>query len=964
MPRNRWPFSLSAAAAITLVMGLAGTVALFAGVRRYEYHRAELDFMQRANVQIAAVQEGLRGAVQALESTNRLFATVDTVSRAQFHTFTQSLLARYPYIQAFNFHRFVAAEQLPAYVAAMRRRYPDFIVNEMYAGKIIPARPKQRYVIVDYLEPMQGNEAALGLDVSPNLYMAQELQRAIDTGLPSATDLLWIAQGKGSRSGFLVLMPVYRHGVPLRDIAARRSAAIGDTAAVFRVGDLVEQILTDGGFIHSSAVNVSVYASSQPDDRELIFRHGLPLVATRTIAWIPDWIWHDDTVAVSRNFDVAGKTWTMVLSSQPMWFAATNRIGWLALVAGILFTLLAAAYLQSVFARAQRIQQLVDQRTAELKEANRLLGVDIAARERAEQALRLRERAIESSANAIFIINADAPDYRIEYVNPAFERITGHAFAAVTGQCLRFLYGSDMDQPGIEEIRAALRDKREGRATLRNHRTDGALFWSDIYIAPVKDRSGGISHFVMTQYDISATKRYEAELEFQANQDMLTGLANRNLLRDRLRQAIAYAARYGHAIWVVFADLDRFKLINDTLGYQAGDALLKEVAKRLLLAVRDTDTVARLGGDEFVLVLPERNDERLTMIAVQRIMDVLAQPLTIEGHEFFPTCSVGVAVFPDDGEDPDTLVKHAEIAMYRAKETGRNNFQFFTAALNEKALDRLRLETDLRKAVERDEFVLHYQPQVDLKSGRMVGMEALIRWQHPERGMVSPARFIGLAEETGLIVPIGQWVIRTACLQNKAWQEAGLGHLRVAVNLSARQFNERDLLQTITTILQETGLDAQYLEVELTESLVMTEVERAIAILRDLKALGLQISIDDFGTGYSSLSYLKRFPIDVLKIDQSFVRDITTDPDDAAIVMSIISLAHNLRLHVIAEGVETETQLTYLRENSCDQIQGYYFSRPLAADAFRMLLEQNACLPNQVQIPTHPIPSKDPLFSQ
>jgi predicted signal transduction protein with EAL and GGDEF domain len=361
-------------------------------------------------------------------------------------------------------------------------------------------------------------------------------------------------------------------------------------------------------------------------------------------------------------------------------------------------------------------------------------------------------------------------------------------------------------------------------------------------------------------------------------------------------------------------------------------------------AVRETDTISRMGGDEFVLILPERTDAGLSTSIVQRIMDAVSQPLTIEGHEFFISTSIGVAVYPADGETPEDLIKHADIAMYRAKETGRNNFQFYTPAMNERALERLRIEGDLRNAVEREEFMLHYQPQVDLHTREIVGVEALIRWQHPELGMVPPARFIGLAEETGLIVPIGAWVIRTACMQNKQWQLDGHGYMRVSVNLSARQFAQRDLVESIAQALDEAQLAPEYLEIELTESLVMADVDRAIGILRELKALGVKLSIDDFGTGYSSLSYLKRFPIDVLKIDRSFVNDITVDPDDAAIVSTIISLAHSLRLQVIAEGVETEAQLAYLREHHCDQIQGYFFSRPVTAEAFVQMRKEGKCL--------------------
>lgn len=470
------------------------------------------------------------------------------------------------------------------------------------------------------------------------------------------------------------------------------------------------------------------------------------------------------------------------------------------------------------------------------------------------------------------------------------------------------------------------------------------MFWNDLYTSPVRDASGKVTHFVAAQYDITDMKRYEAELEIRANQDTVTGLANRNLLRDRLSQALAFAARYMHPVWVVHLDLDRFKFINDTLGLSAGDELLKQVARRLEACVRETDTVARLAADEFILVLPERSNESTAIHTMQRIMDAVAKPYIIEGHEFFMTGSAGMAVYPSDGEDAETLMKHADVAMYRAKETGRNNYQFYTPAMNERALERLRLEGDLRLALEHQQFELHYQPQVNLHTGRINGMEALVRWQHPTFGMVAPGRFIGLAEETGLIVPLGAWVMRTACRQAKAWLDAGLGELRVAVNLSARQFGQKDLVKSIANILQECGLPPHCLEIELTESMIMTDVEHAIGVLRDLAKLGVQISVDDFGTGYSSLSYLKRLPIDVLKIDQSFVRDISVDPDDAAIVATIISLAHSLRLQVIAEGVETAEQLEFLRRHGCDAMQGYYFSRPVPAGQFEEMLKHGKCL--------------------
>ena len=560
-----------------------------------------------------------------------------------------------------------------------------------------------------------------------------------------------------------------------------------------------------------------------------------------------------------------------------------------------------------------------------------------AARYVAEAALRLRERALEASANAIMISSARAPHYAIEYVNPAFERMTGYAREEVIGRNPDFLLGDDRGQDGVKEILAAFRDKREGNTMLRNYRKDGTLYWNDLYIAPVKDEDAQVRHFVVIQYDVTAIKRSEAKLKYQAHYDALTGLPNRVLLNERLGQAIAQVAV---PVWLVYLDLDRFKVVNDSLGHQAGDVLLKQVAERLRACVKPSDTVARLGGDEYVMILSDPGAGTTVAEVAQGILDAVAQPLIIEGHEFFPSCSMGVAAYPADGTDEATLMRHADIAMYRAKQLGRNNCQFYSRAMNEKALERLHLEGQLRHALERDEFVLHYQPQVDLRSGRIVGMEALIRWNHPELGMVPPDHFIGLAEETGLIVAIGAWVLRTACAQHKVWQRRGFAGLRVAVNLSARQFGSKDLANSIIAVLDETGLAADGLEIELTESSLMADVDAAVASMRALKAIGIRLSLDDFGTGYSSLSYLKRFPIDVLKIDQSFVRDVMSNPDDAAIVASIISLAHNLKLHVIAEGVETAEQLAYLRRHGCDDMQGYYFSKPVTAAAFEQMLRK------------------------
>lgn len=940
--RSSKPFPLTAV--LTLLLGLALSLALFLGLRDLEYKAQATEFGQQASLRALRLQEGLDEAVNALVILNSLFAVNETVSREQFRLFTQPLLANRPYIQAFNFHRIVEANERHAYEAQMRQQFPGFMLTEMLASRAVPARERPRHIVVDYLEPMRGNEAALGLDVSTHTSLVEIMRQSAETGAPAASDLLLLAQGTDdTRLGFEVVMPVYRQGAPLGNAAARLAAWIGDTAVIFSARKLIEASFDSDGLLQQGSPDISVYAAAGADESRLAFRKGNPATVAPPEDGLARWLLRP-IPAVTHGFNVAGKDWFVVVSPSAQHASFGQYGSFYVLIGGILFSLLAAAYLHTLVTREQRVRLLVQERTREAHLANQRLREDIAARTRLEKDLEVRKRAIEASPNAIIITSAAPPDYPIEYVNPAFLRMTGYAEEEVLGRSMRLLVGTDTKQAAIAEFKAATIDERPGHAIMRSYRKDGTMFWNDLYTSPVRDAGGKVTHFVAAQYDITDMKRYEAELEIRANQDTVTGLANRNLLRDRLGQALAFAARYMHPVWVVHLDLDRFKFINDTLGLSAGDQLLRQVAVRLEACVRDTDTVARLAADEFVLVLPERSDESSAIHTIQRIMESAAQPYAIEGHEFFMTVSAGMAVYPTDGEDAETLMKHADVAMYRAKETGRNNYQFYTPAMNERAMERLRLEGDLRVALEQGQFELHYQPQVDLRTGKVHGVEALLRWQHPTFGMVAPARFIGLAEETGLIVPLGAWVICAACIQVKAWQDAGLGELRVAVNLSARQFTQQGLVDSIAGVLRECGLAPHCLELELTESMIMDDVEHAIGILRDLAGLGVKISVDDFGTGYSSLAYLKRLPIDLLKVDQSFVRDITLDPDDAAIVATIISLAHSLRLQVIAEGVETAEQLAFLRSHGCDAMQGYYFSKPLPAEQVEELLRSGKSL--------------------
>ncbi|NMF89147.1 EAL domain-containing protein [Aromatoleum petrolei] len=559
----------------------------------------------------------------------------------------------------------------------------------------------------------------------------------------------------------------------------------------------------------------------------------------------------------------------------------------------------------------------------------------LAAQRQMEDKLRLRNRAIEESINAIVISEARSErDNPIIYVNPAFTLMTGYPAEDVIGRNPRILLGGDWAQPDIQRLRDAVRSGGSARVTLRNYRRDGSLFWNDVSVASMRDARGRVTHFISVFNDLTDRKRYELELEKQANHDALTGLANRNLLQDRLERGILRANRGGKQLAVMLLDLDRFKFINDSLGHPAGDRLLCEVAGRLRARLREEDTVARLGGDEFMIVLPDVGSESNVASLAAKCLDTLTAPVRLSGHDVRVTASIGIALYPRDAEEPESLLKNADVAMYRAKQGGRNGFRFYAPEMNARAMERLALEGSLRGALERGEFELHYQPKVSLADGMVFGAEALLRWRDPQAGLVSPANFIPLAEETGLIVPIGEWVIDSACRQLAAWRAADLSGVSVAVNVSPRQFQQSDLLALLQNALRRWNVPAHQLHVEVTESAMMEDPERAIAVLASLRDAGIQIALDDFGTGYSSLNYFKRFPLDCIKIDQSFVAGIPTSREDAEIALMIISLAHSLGRQVVAEGVETEEQLSFLRQHGCDAIQGYLFSRPVMAADF------------------------------
>jgi diguanylate cyclase (GGDEF)-like protein/PAS domain S-box-containing protein len=471
----------------------------------------------------------------------------------------------------------------------------------------------------------------------------------------------------------------------------------------------------------------------------------------------------------------------------------------------------------------------------------------------------------------------------------------------------------------------------------RMSRADGSL--ADVEIAGIMFDYECKPALQLVVRDMTDNKDYQRQLDHLAHHDHLTGLPNRLLFSDRLSQRLADSRRYNHMTAVLFIDLDRFKAVNDTMGHKLGDILLKEIAGRLSNSLRDVDTVARMGGDEFTVILSNVASLEEVALVAQRTLESISELLAIGDREIYLTASIGVSLYPNDGLDAETLVRNADAAMYKAKECGGNNYQMYTQELNALIMEKMKLEMDLRKALERNEFMLYYQPRVNMQTGQVLGMEALVRWKHPELGVILPGRFIPIAEETGLIVPMSEWIIRTACTQNKAWQDAGLPPISVAVNVSARHFhNHEDLVGTVKEALEISGLDPTYLEIEITEGIVMQDSDLAAKILMELRTLGVKCSVDDFGIGYSSLTYLKTLPLNIIKIDRSFVQEIANNSDDAAIAQAIVSMAHSMNLRVIAEGIETLDQLELLKKLSCDEMQGYFISHAVPPDEFAQFL--------------------------
>ena len=579
-------------------------------------------------------------------------------------------------------------------------------------------------------------------------------------------------------------------------------------------------------------------------------------------------------------------------------------------------------------------QHLARPDTARIERAGARLGSSFQI-VRDQERLRLQGTAMAAAANAIFITDVEG---RILWVNEAFTRLSGYGADDVIGKTPAVLKSGIQTKDAYRSLWETVKQGQIWRGEMVERRKDATLYTVDQTVAPITDEKGAITHFVAVHEDVTERKRAEERIRYLANYDTLTRLPNRVLFRDRLHQAVGHARRLHKALAVMFVDLDRFSRINDTLGHAAGDKLLAMMAERIQGVAEEADTVARIGGDEFAIIQGDLANAEAAAVLAKKVVDAVGATVALDGHEIHLGANVGIAIYPQDGDDPDHLIKNADMAMYRAIRSETASYYFFSSEMNAEAQVRLGIEGDLRRAVERQELQLYYQPQISVSTGQIIGVEALLRWLHPDQGMISPARFIPVAEDSGLILPIGDWVLSEALRQTRAWEDAGLPPLTMAVNISAVQFRQDGLVARVKDLLAEHRVDPTMVELELTESMLMQDARQAIELLTDLSDLGIQLAIDDFGTGYSSLSYLKQFPVDKLKVDQSFVRHLTTDKNDAVIARATINLGHSLGLEVVAEGVEDADTFAYLKAEGCDVAQGYYFGKPMPADKVAELL--------------------------
>jgi diguanylate cyclase (GGDEF)-like protein/PAS domain S-box-containing protein len=890
---------------VALALSLGLTFLAWRATVTYVNNLADSRFEARTSEAHRTLDTHIVAYGQALRSAQAYVGVTGQPSRQNWLRLHDSMrfAESYPGFIGIAYLQVFAEQERARALAVLKQSHPDFTIR--------PPGEREHYAVVSAFEPATPlHQKAIGSDSWSDPERRRTLASARDSGEIRITGMVTLAMDKAEEKqpGFLMYQAVYRSGALPATQEERQQKLIGFIVAPFRISTVAEQIFhTDDAGIASRIHDATAGAG----DTILYSSH-------------PEFDFGKASRQRVLPVSIGGKTWNVHYATLPEFDSANDLFQPTRLLAGgVLVSLLLFVIVWSLTSTRTHAIRMAQHMTHSLR----------------EKETKLRELFAQAPL-AIWTVDHDG---RILECNDKLAEYAGSSRDKIIGLNM---IGELNDQSLGEQIRRAIAGETVVFESPYFSTTGNRSSIYQFHFQPVM-LDGEFAFVLAFAEDISARKVAEAHVAHLAQHDALTGLANRLLLKDRLQLAITTAQRTQRTQALLFIDLDRFKAINDTVGHSVGDSLLLQVALRLRECVRESDTLARVGGDEFVILLTNLLKPDGCLPVAEKVIAAVAQPISVDNHVFNISASVGIAVWPTDGADAETLTRNADVAMYHAKNSGRNNFQFFTPEMNTHALEAMAMEAALRKALLRDEFLLHFQAQIDFDNGCIIGAESLVRWNHPELGLVPPGRFIPIAEERGLIGKLGDWVLHAACRQAVAWRDAGIPLVPIAVNISALQFKEGALRDSVLSALNETGLAPEYLVLEITESVVMDDVDQAITVLSELREMGIAIEIDDFGTGYSSLSYLKRLPIHRLKIDQSFVRDLTTDQDDAAIIGAIISMAKSLKLEIIAEGVETSAQAAFLHAQGCRAMQGFFFSRPQPADEFAATLSKKIILPEK-----------------
>jgi len=892
---------------VTLSVGVTTSLLLWQMVSGWEQTLRENEFQKWSMSYVSSLQKELDRYSEVLESTAALYISSSIVERREFQTFSKGLLKRHIGIQALEWIPRVIDNKRKLFEQNARNDgFKDFHITERQnQSKMVPASQRKEYYPVYFVEPFEGNEQALGFDLASNPIRLAALEQARDTGKMVTTARITLVQESASQFGFLIFKPIYREGSALNTVQQRRENLQGYILGVFRIGEIIQASLN---MLEDHKLNVTLLDKSAKQDSQILYTSVKQdiLQAKHNSFW-------------RESISIPDREWSLYLTPQAGFYGQYNLWqSWLVLSSGLLFTGLLAWYLAINHRRTMRMENMM------------LASIQ------AETKLRLSAKVLENTPEGIMITDNRL---KIISINPAFIKTTGYIESEAIGQTPKLLHSGRHKNGFYKGMWDILSKEGQWQGEIWNRRKNGEIYPEWLNISAIYDEAGQIEYYTGIFSDLSTQEHIRTQMHKLAYYDALTDLPNRELFNDRLQNSLVQTERGGGVMALLFLDLDRFKMINDSLGHGAGDELLIGVAKLLNSCTRKSDTVARLGGDEFTLILNQLESVEDAAMIADKIISLFAKPFYLTDKELFVTTSIGISLFPSDGSTAEILIKNADTAMYRAKEKGRNDYQFYKPEMSKNFKDNLALSNDLRQALEKGELHLVYQPQIDLLDNTITGMEALLRWEHPKHGSISPVKFIPIAEEHGLINEIGMWVLFHSCQQAKTWFDMGFEKICMAVNISGHQIKGQDTVKQIKDVLFKTGLKPNMLELELTEGVLMENTEPSIQVLDELKALGVYLAIDDFGTGYSSLSYLKRFPIDKLKIDKSFIDDVTYDEAAAAIASTIITMGNNLHLKVIAEGVENNDQLNFLKKHHCDEMQGYLFSKPINATEMTQLLQ-------------------------